>query len=429
MSDIAIRVENLSKRYHIGHRREAYRTLRDSLAEAAKAPIQRLKNFGRASHSEEDTIWALKGISFQVNRGEILGVIGSNGSGKSTLLKVLSRITDPTEGRAEIRGRVGSLLEVGTGFHPELTGRENVYLSGNIIGMPRREIKSKFDEIVDFSGIEKFIDTPVKRYSSGMAVRLGFAVAAHLEPEILLVDEVLAVGDAIFQKKCLGKMADVAKEGRTVLFVSHNMSATNRLCSRAVLLQSGQLVRDGTAADVTSAYLQDASETDGMRSWQLDAAPGTEELRLTAVRLFKDGGTPASVVQVQDTVTLQIEYHVGKPNLRFRCVALFFTQGVCAFASVEPTEETRSATGRYFSAVTIPPHLLTEAEYTVGISIFVFIGAKHHYVQLKDVLRFQVFDPMTGPSARGDYAQNIAGVVRPLLKWKSSSSENGLTAE
>jgi len=267
MTGTAIKVENLSKRYRIGQyvgSGAQYKTLRESLTNAVSAPLRRLKSISKFEirNSKSDTpqsdrfIWALRDVSFEVKQGEVLGIIGRNGAGKSTLLKVLTRITEPTDGRAELNGRVGSLLEVGTGFHPELTGRENVYLSGAILGMGRKEIDKKFDEIVDFSGVETYIDTPVKRYSSGMRVRLGFAVAAHLEPEILLIDEVLAVGDAAFQKKCLGKMGSVAKEGRTVLFVSHNMGAIENLCEKAMLLDSGSVVMQSNATKTIQYYLE-----------------------------------------------------------------------------------------------------------------------------------------------------------------------------
>ncbi len=265
MNDIAIKVENLSKLYKIGARQQGYKTLRESIMGTLTAPFRRMKRMAQSTSSgqqstvngqrSDDTIWALKDVSFEVKRGEVVGIIGRNGAGKTTLLRVLSQITEPTEGRAEIHGRVGSLLEVGTGFHPELTGRENIYLNGAILGMRKAEIEHKFDEIVAFSEIERFIDTPVKRYSSGMYVRLAFAVAAHLEPEILLVDEVLAVGDAAFQKKCLGKMGDVAKEGRTVLFVSHNMGAVEHLCQQGILLDAGKIVRQGQVTSVIRYYL------------------------------------------------------------------------------------------------------------------------------------------------------------------------------
>src|SRR5881409_3094665 len=259
MSDIAIRVEGLSKRYRIGARQERYYTLRDTLTESLARPFQHLWSFFSPNGAgfptpEASIIWALRDVSFDVTRGEVVGIIGRNGAGKSTLLRILSRITEPTEGRVTLRGRVASLLEVGTGFHPELTGRENIFLNGAILGMSRAEIKRKFDEIVDFAEIERFLDTPVKRYSSGMHMRLAFAVAAHLEPEILLVDEVLAVGDAAFQRKCVGKMSDVAGQGRTILFVSHNMAAVQALCSWALWFREGRVVEAGPPGRVIGVY-------------------------------------------------------------------------------------------------------------------------------------------------------------------------------
>src|SRR3990170_3981330 len=267
MNALAIRVENLGKKYRIGLSPERYRTLRDSLVQAVNAPRQLFRS---AEKRENSTIWALREISFEIQKGQVLGVIGRNGAGKSTLLKILSRVTEPSEGYAEIHGRVGSLLEVGTGFHPELTGRENIALNGAILGMKRLEIERKFDEIVGFSGIEKFIDTPVKRYSSGMYLRLAFAVAAHMEPEILVVDEVLAVGDAEFQRKCLGKMSDVAQEGRTVLFVSHNMSAILRLTEETLVLRDGQLVLWAPTPDAIDFYMTSGMAQAGGRLWEAD---------------------------------------------------------------------------------------------------------------------------------------------------------------
>ena len=263
MSDTVIKVENLSKQYRIGAK-EGYRTFRETLVDAAKAPIQGIQKLfnskSKIQNPKFETIWALKDVSFEVKRGEVVGIIGRNGAGKSTLLKILSKITEPTEGRIELRGRVGSLLEVGTGFHPELTGHENIYLYGAILGMDRWEVSRKFDEIVAFAELEKFIDTPVKRYSSGMYMRLAFAVAAHLEPDILLVDEVLAVGDAAFQKKCLGKMDTVSKEGRTVLFVSHNMAAIRKLCHTGLLLASGKIEEAGSVSKCVGTYLSGKSQ-------------------------------------------------------------------------------------------------------------------------------------------------------------------------
>ena len=312
MSDVAIRVEHLSKQYRIGKKQERYYTLRDTIADAFTAPLRWVRsrrNGGSPNGGEEDTIWALKDVSFEVKHGEVVGIIGRNGAGKSTLLKIFSRITEPTEGRVEIHGRVASLLEVGTGFHPELTGRENIYLNGAILGMSKAEIDRKFDEIVEFAEIEKFIDTPVKRYSSGMYVRLAFAVAAHLEPEILLVDEVLAVGDAAFQKKCLGKMGDVAKAGRTVLFVSHNMDAVLTLCSQGIVLDAGHVRRRGAIADCVATYklsvLQSSWEQSGYR-WKV-ADDGLLPC-ITCVELLNSYGEPLHLVSTWDDVVFRIHY-------------------------------------------------------------------------------------------------------------------------
>ncbi len=276
MSDIAIKVEGLSKRYRIGAQQQAYRTLREKLNDAALAPFRAAKSIltrngnGNSKfeirNSKSEMFWALKDVSFEVKRGEVVGIIGRNGAGKSTLLKILSRITEPTEGYADMNGRIASLLEVGTGFHPELTGRENIFLNGSILGMKRVEIKKKFDEIVAFAEISKFIDTPVKHYSSGMYVRLAFAVAAHLDPEILLVDEVLAVGDFKFQEKCLGKMGEVASQGRTVLFVSHNLGSIQRLCPKALLLEQGSVISWGTTTDVVTDYLEGLQDSSSFNS-------------------------------------------------------------------------------------------------------------------------------------------------------------------
>ena len=375
---------------------------------------------------EDEFIFALRDVNLEVRQGEVLGIIGPNGAGKSTLLKILSRVTAPTSGQIKVKGRVASMLEVGTGFHPELTGHENIYLNGAILGMTPAEINRKYDEIVEFSGVGKFIDTPVKRYSSGMYVRLAFAVAAHLEPEILVVDEVLAVGDAEFQKKCLGKMGDVAEEGRTVLFVSHNMSAINRLCSRAILLETGRIVEDGPAVKVTGAYQSSVSGSRTIRSWSEANAPGTEQLKLLGVTLLVDGKAAPAMVEVQDSLALQLEYSVGEPELHFRSMVLLYTQGVLAFASGEPLEEARSSVGFYCSRVTIPPNLLSEDEYIVGISIFSSrSGRKDHFVKINDVLSFRVYDAMNGTSARGDYTQGLTGVVRPLLEWTKDFKVDG----
>lgn len=308
MSDIAISVENLSKKYHIGRAQQRHDTLRDALVAGVKAPFERLKRGGRSSHDEEDTIWALKDVSFEVSRGEVVGVIGRNGAGKSTLLKILTQITEPTSGRAAINGRVGSLLEVGTGFHQELTGRENIYLSGAILGMRRAEIARKLDEIVYFSGVEKFIDTPVKRYSSGMKVRLGFAVAAHLDPEILLIDEVLAVGDAAFQKKCIGKMQGVAKSGRTVLFVSHNMAAIHSLCSRAVFIEEGRVDFSGETELAIKSYLETATARGEITIPPDAPRMGSGTAWYERIRILDSFGDVTDKISMGDDLTLEMKF-------------------------------------------------------------------------------------------------------------------------
>jgi lipopolysaccharide transport system ATP-binding protein len=305
MGNVAVRVTDLGKEYQIGLRAERYKTLRESLASLASAPV---RMFRRRPKTGEDLLWALHDVSFEVNEGEVVGIIGRNGAGKSTLLKILARITEPTVGTAEIHGRVGSLLEVGTGFHPELTGRENIYLNGAILGMRRAEIGRKFDEIVAFSEIEQFIDTPVKRYSSGMYLRLAFAVAAHLEPEILLVDEVLAVGDADFQRKCLGKMGDVAQEGRTVLFVSHNMPAVQALCARAILLRQGTVAVDGPTGDVLQEYLGHLIATAAHAFENNPDRRGDGSIRLTSARVIDGEGRTVDRLVAGAPVTLEFSY-------------------------------------------------------------------------------------------------------------------------
>lgn len=314
MSDIAIRVDGLSKLYRIGGKQQRYKTLRDTLTGVASAPLNVLKR-PKVKRPSGSNFWALKNISFQINRGEVVGIVGRNGAGKSTLLKILSRITDPTEGEAEIRGRVGSLLEVGTGFHNELTGRENIYLNGAILGMKRGEIQKKFDEIVVFAEVEKFIDTPVKHYSSGMYLRLAFSVAAHLEPEILLVDEVLAVGDAAFQEKCLGKMSNVAREGRTVLFVSHNMTAILQLASRCVMLEGGAVSIDDSAERVVERYVHVQRGGNSSLNSRHDRL-GDGVVRIEDLRFIDRHGNVVSSVGAGDPLTIEVDYRSEISNLK-----------------------------------------------------------------------------------------------------------------
>ena len=411
----AIVVDGISKRYRIGELQSAYGTLRDSMATAAR----RLTGREQRTHHEE--IWALKNVSFEVAQGEVVGVIGRNGAGKSTLLKVLTRITAPTAGRAEIRGRVGSLLEVGTGFHPELTGRENIYLNGAILGMKRHEIRSKLPEIVEFSGVERFIDTPVKRYSSGMYVRLAFSVAAHLEPEILIVDEVLSVGDAEFQQRCLGRMEDFGQAGRTVLFVSHSMQAVAQLCERALWIQGGEIAEDGPSEQVVARYLQRVAGSESSRSWSdLESAPGDDLVRLRSVRVVREDGSTADFVDVREPVGIEVRFEVLRNGVPIFPKIKVNTGGNVAFNAmdVDPRWREPSAPGEYVATAWIPGNLLNEGLMYAYADICSIDAPKlHHHLTGYEAVSFHVQDPGEGDSARGVFTGQWKGVVRPLLEW------------
>lgn len=371
-----------------------------------------------AEDESQNQFWALQDVSFDVQPGEVVGIIGRNGAGKSTLLKILSRITEPTSGSASINGRVAALLEVGTGFHPELTGRENIYLNGAILGMNKRRIQKKFDEIVSFSELEQFIDTPVKRYSNGMRVRLAFSVAAYLEPEILMVDEVLAVGDMEYQKKCVGKIHDVSKGGRTVLFVSHNMPAISRICSRAILLDQGRIIYQGTAVEVVKKYMHSSLANAAHREWEEDNAPGAHGFKLLSVSLTGADGQALSTLDIEKGFSLRIKYQIRKAGMKFRCMANFYSQGVCAFPAFEQTSFFHEKSGGYVAIVNIPGNMLAEGEYVVGINIFGERGKKYNYCNIEDVITFLVVDYLRGGSARGDFAAGLHGVMRPLTTWR-----------
>lgn len=432
MTDIAIRVEKLSKQFRIGAAQNN-KNLREALKDSLKVPFRRagqLLHLKAAAEAElDETIWALKDVSFEVKHGDIIGIIGKNGSGKSTLLKVLSRITEPTTGYADIYGRVGSLLEVGTGFHPELTGRENIFLNGAILGMKRTDIRKKFDEIVAFAEVDKFIDTPVKHYSSGMYLRLAFAVAAHLEPEILIVDEVLAVGDAKFQKKCMDKMDDVGHEGRTVLFVSHNMYAISMLCKRAVLLDQGRVLKDGPSQDVVNMYLSSGITMTAIREWHdRQSAPGSSIAWLRSVSVRTEDGQIAETVDIQQSVLVEMEYevlqegHVLLPNFHF-----YNENGVRAFQSndIDPQWRKRPRpAGKYKSSVLIPGNFLSEGKLFIGAALITLAPFMSHFYE-RDVVAFHVLESTNGDNARGDYTDPMGGVVRPLLKWNTLFSPAG----
>ena len=367
MPNPVIHVENLGKLYRIGER-ERYLALRDIIARTASAPF-RLFRTRKASTADGDPtqIWALQNVSFEVRQGDVVGIIGRNGAGKTTLLKVLARVTKPTRGFVDVRGRMGSLLEVGTGFHPELTGRENVFLSGAVLGMSKAEIQRKFDEIVAFAEVEKFIDTPLKHYSSGMQMRLAFAVAAHLEPEILLVDEVLAVGDQQFQKKCLGKMSDVAKGGRTILFVSHNMGAITRLCGHGIWLENGRVKSIGPVLDVAAAYIRTGSKATGERRWEEASAAGNHHVSLRAARILRSRGHVASVVDMREQFQIEIEYEIRNPVSHLRvCVRVAAPDGTVVFTSSDdrsPRWDGRPrASGKYVSRCSFQATCSTKAD-------------------------------------------------------------------
>jgi len=429
MSEIAIRAENLSKRYRIGALTQRHDTLRDQLVDWGAQVTTRLtrrSNNGSGDNecSAEDAVnevWALKDVSFEVQQGQVLGIIGRNGAGKSTLLKVLSRITDPTEGMVQIRGRVGSLLEVGTGFHPELTGRENIYLNGAILGMKRAEIERKFDEIVSFSEVEQFIDTPVKRYSSGMYLRLAFAVAAHLEPEILVVDEVLAVGDAEFQRKCLGKMGDVAQQGRTVLFVSHNMSAILRLTQETIVLEKGKLVLRAPSPEAVDYYLSAGHAKAGERFWDLDEAPaGATPFRPIALRLRDSRGQVVDTVRSAEPFTIEMEYSLTASVTGLRVgFYLNTTRGEAVFTSFDTDDpslfesHTSRPAGHYISKCAIPADTLNQGRYSLGVN-----ASSYHikrYFEEEQALDFTV-DTAGAPGMQ--WSEPRQGVIRPRLEWK-----------
>jgi lipopolysaccharide transport system ATP-binding protein len=418
-SEIAIRAENIGKRYRIGATQGIgrYRSLREDIA--GLATVRRRK----AEGAKRD-FWALKDVSFEIKRGETVGIIGRNGAGKSTMLKILARITPPTSGRGETVGRVGSLLEVGTGFHPELSGRENIQLSAAIMGMRKSEVVSRFDDIVEFSGVAKFLDTPVKRYSSGMYMRLAFSVAAHLEPEILLIDEVLAVGDAEFQKKCLGKMEDLSGTGRTVLFVSHSMPSVLRLCPRVILLDGGHLTADGSGSQVVRSYLDTGTGSSAARSWASpEAAPGDDRIRLKAIRVLTESGSPAIEHDIRRPLSIEVEYWNLSTDPTFRPHAdlhFYGDQGVCLFVTHDATNQEWSKSPRRPGLVRarcrVPGNLLAEGGIFVHASVSSWNPNETH-VWVPDAASFQVVDMGEGDSVRGDFAGEYDGVMRPMLDW------------
>ena len=446
MSNTIIKAENLSKIYRIGTRENGYKTFREAIIDGFTAPLRNLRRLRKLTRFEdnsskestpmpssqsEDTIWALRDVSFEVKAGEVVGIIGRNGAGKSTLLKILSRITEPTSGDVKIYGRVSSLLEVGTGFHPELTGRENIYLNGSILGMRKTEIDSKFDEIVDFAEIEKFMDTPVKRYSSGMYVRLAFAVAAHLEPEILLVDEVLAVGDVAFQKKCLGKMGIVAKEGRTVLFVSHNMGAIVQICQKGLLLNSGMLTDTGSVDSVVEKYLSNISEHTEC-CWIADEDPAVP-LQVLKVYSANAEGEQCDRFDISDQINLVIKHRCSKEMIASIVLVSVFRNGVellHAFdTDVYSDRLTKRAVGTYTDEMKLPRRLFKAGNITISVFTGV-LNKSTTFQNVNDAISFTIEEIQEDTSFKG-YAANRTGALMVTPTWQridfstNTCKENG----
>ena len=434
MSDSIITVENLSKRYLIGHQADTYSryiAFRDVIARGVREFV---RNTADMIHGRQivqgnaiEEFWALKDVSLEVKRGEVLGIIGRNGAGKSTLLKILSRITEPTKGRVTLRGRVASLLEVGTGFHSELTGRENIFLNGAILGMTQHEIRAKFDEIVAFAEVERFLDTPLKFYSSGMYVRLAFAVAAHLEPEILVVDEVLAVGDAEFQKKCLGKISEAAGGGRTVLFVSHNMGAVRSLCSRAIVIDRGKIIASAAATQAVEAYLElSSAHISSEWFWGNSEMPGDETVRVERVSLTKSNGKLTTEVPSDERLQIKIQYEQRTRICGLRIALQLVTQlGEIAFTTSDHSirNEGVFVPGRYQSSCWIPEKLLNIGQYTIRLEIDVpGVRVIQHSI---DVGSFMVVGQHHGGTTFPD--ATWAGVVSPLCSWMITSISGDAT--
>jgi len=426
MPEVAISVEGLSKMYRIGRVQNEELNLQETITQSLLAPFRRIGGLARgnatAAADLDQEFWALKDVSFEVKRGETVAIIGGNGAGKSTLLKMLSRITEPTKGSARIYGRVGTLLEVGTGFHPELTGRENVFLNGSILGMKHSEVLEKFDEILAFSEIETFIDTPVKHYSSGMRVRLAFSVASHLEPEVMFVDEVLAVGDAAFRKKCLQKIQEVSRKGTTVLMVSHNAQAVTSMCDRAIWLKQGQLVGDGPASEVVSAYLSESIGLGGERVWRDEEISGGDVARMRAVRVKDERGNVVDTVDIRESFSIESEVEVLKPGFGLALKNdLLTSENLPAFSAVDtqnPAWQGKAwSPGIYQLTMHVPGNFLQLDTYVLNFLLMSLEPViKTEFYQL-DAVCVHVVDRDSGPTAAGGFLGHFPGAVRPLLEW------------
>jgi len=426
-----IQVNGLGKRYRLGQRLP-YLTIADTIRNICYNPF---KSYGRIELSDKeeniisqktkkcDDFWALKEVSFSIDSGDVVGIIGRNGAGKSTLLKILSRITTPTEGSVKLRGHVGSLLEVGTGFHPELTGRENIYLSGSILGMKKDDIEEKFEEIIKFSGVERYLDTPVKRYSSGMNVRLGFSVAAHLDPEILMVDEVLAVGDAEFQKKCLGKMGEISEGGRTVLFVSHSMPMISSLCNQSILLNNGKIQAQGETRDVIATYLLGNSINPAFIDYTLSSRlPGDNFATLLSGWIENSHGEKVFEINIDEPFKICMRYRVLKdvPKIPYPNFHVYDSQGQCAFIAAPVMDFNHPCkSGEYCALCEIPGNFMNDGLFSVHLALTFIHSGIHVSFCENHALTFNISDPIEGiPTRRTGYSGRIPGVIRPLLQWK-----------
>jgi lipopolysaccharide transport system ATP-binding protein len=426
----AIEVKNISKSFLLSHQnKESYIALRDVIASKAKKLFSFPSHLKPSNVNTKEEFWALNDVSFDIQQGDRVGIIGRNGAGKSTLLKILSRITEPTKGEIRIQGRVASLLEVGTGFHPELTGRENIFLNGAILGMSRAEIKKKFDEIVEFAEVEKFLDTPVKRYSSGMYVRLAFAVAAHLEPEILIIDEVLAVGDAQFQRKCLGKMEDVSKnEGRTVIFVSHSMPTISSLCNKSILLDQGMVNFIGNTSEGIMAYYSSGNSSPTNKDYTADKIkPGDRWVQLSKASIQATQNNLSPEININEEVQLEIEYEVldaSEIKVLFPNFHVYNAEGTCVFVT-SPKEMEVVKMGSFRTICSIPANFLNQGTYFVSVAISSFENGINVHFYEQNALSFNIKDSIynipTRPQLNGEaaYINDIPGVVRPLLKWQT----------
>lgn len=415
----AIEIRNLGKEYKLAAS-QPYMALRDIISGS-------VKNVFRSGRKSLERFWALQNIDLDIQPGERVGIIGRNGAGKSTLLKIISRITPPATGTAIIRGRVGSLLEVGTGFHPELTGRENIYLNGSILGLKKAEINKQLDAIIDFSGVEKFIDTPLKHYSSGMQLRLAFSVAAHLEPEILLIDEVLAVGDMEFQKKCIGKMEEVSKShGRTILFVSHNLDTLRKFCPVTVLLDQGKLIEYGNTEKIISLYVAKHLETKASMVWENGIESYNKEVVLYRTYLHDANGTIRSRFDTTEMTGISMEYEVKKDDILFtHGINVFNQENTNVFNAhdvIAENETMRRKKGKYKITVWIPGNLLPESIFSINVAIFL-PNPVDVLIQEKGVLSFEIYTDFSKLTARGQYADNFPGVIRPLLKWDLAKTD------